>query len=97
MTVLPAGFADLLGQDRSPDLYERPAGETEVGGSARAAAGAAIAVLRGGEVLALDDPRPTRLFRSWGQPLGARGERVSFSRVDACLAFSMVRSVRELA
>ena len=54
-------IADLLGQGRSLDLYERAVGEAEVGDSARAAAGAVIAVLRGGEVLAADDPSAERL------------------------------------
>jgi voltage-gated potassium channel len=63
-TIRPAAakvIADLLGQGRSLDLYERPVDEAEVGGSARAATGAVIAVLRGGQVLALDDPRAARL------------------------------------
>jgi hypothetical protein len=54
-------IADLLGQGRSLDLYERPVGEAELGDPARAAAGAVIAVLRGGTVLAPDDPRAVRL------------------------------------
>ncbi|MDR2987975.1 MAG: potassium channel family protein [Nocardiopsaceae bacterium] len=63
-TLRPAAakvIADLLGHSRSLDLFERPPGETEVGDSARAAAGAVIAVLRDGEVLASDDPRVARL------------------------------------
>ena len=63
-TVRPAAakvIADLLGHSRSLDLFERPADETEVGASARAAAGAVIAVVRDGEVLASDDPKVTRL------------------------------------
>ena len=63
-TVRPAAakvIADLLGHGRSLDLFERPADKTEMGGPARAASGAVIAVLRGGEVLASDDPRATRL------------------------------------
>ena len=63
-TVRPAAakvIADLLGHGRSLDLFERPAGETEVGESVRAAAGAIIAVLRDGEVMASDDPRAARL------------------------------------
>jgi len=63
-TVRPAAakvIADLLGHGRSLDLFERPADETEVGDSARAAAGAVIAVVRDGEVLASDDPRVARL------------------------------------
>jgi voltage-gated potassium channel len=65
-TIRPAAakvIADLLGHSRSLDLFERPAQETEVGNSARAAAGAVIAVLRDGEVLASDDPRVARLER----------------------------------
>ncbi len=63
-TVRPAAakvIADLLGHGRSLDLFERPADETEVGDSARAAAGAVIAVVRDGEVLASDDSRVARL------------------------------------
>ena len=63
-TIRPAAakvIADLLGQGRSLDLYERPADEAEVGDPARAAGGAVIAVLRGGTVLAPDDPRAARL------------------------------------
>src|SRR5262249_42846326 len=65
-TIRPAAAkvtADLLGQGRSLDLYDQPVGEADVGNSARAAAGAVIAVLRGGEVLAVDDPRAARLER----------------------------------
>ena len=63
-TIRPAAakvIAELLGQRRSLDLYERLADEAEVGGSARAVAGAVIAVLRGSDVLALDDSRVARL------------------------------------
>jgi voltage-gated potassium channel len=63
-TIRPAAakvIADLLGQGRSLDLYERPADEAEVGDPAQAAAGAVIAILRGGTVLAPDDPRAARL------------------------------------
>lgn len=63
-TVRPAAakvISDLLGHGRSLDLFERPADEAELGNSARAADGAVIAVLRGHEVLASDDPRTARL------------------------------------
>jgi len=63
-TVRPAAakvIADLLGHGGSLDLVVRPAGETEVGDPARAAAGTVIAVLRGREVLASDDPQAARL------------------------------------
>src|SRR5262249_23239290 len=62
-TVRPAAakvITDLLDHGRGLDLIERPVGEAEVGISARAA-GTVIAVLRGSEVLASDDPRAARL------------------------------------
>jgi voltage-gated potassium channel len=63
-TIRPAAakvIADLLDHGRGLDLVERPVGAAEVGASAREAAGAVIAVIRGGEVLASDDPRAARL------------------------------------
>jgi voltage-gated potassium channel len=63
-TIRPAAakvIADLLDHGRSLDLFERPAGQAELGDSARAADGTVIAVLRGGEVLPPDDPRAARL------------------------------------
>ena len=63
-TIRPAAakvIADLLGHGRSLDLYERPADEAEVGDPPHAAAGAVIAVPRGGTVLAPDDPKAARL------------------------------------
>ncbi|MDR0341812.1 MAG: potassium channel family protein [Nocardiopsaceae bacterium] len=63
-TVRPAAakvIAELLGQGRSLDLYERLADEAELGASARAVAGAVIAVLRAGNVVPPDDPRAARL------------------------------------
>jgi voltage-gated potassium channel len=65
-TVRPAAgmvISDLLDRGRGLDLIERPAGESELGAPARDAAGAVIAVVRGTEVLALDDPRATPLAR----------------------------------
>ena len=65
-TVRPAAgmvISDLLDRGRGLDLIERPAGESELGAPARDAAGAVIAVVRGTEVLALDDPRATLLAR----------------------------------
>ena len=62
-TIRPAAkvFADLLDHGRGLDLFERPADAAEVGDSARAVAGVVIAVMRGGEVLASDDPRAERI------------------------------------
>jgi voltage-gated potassium channel len=63
-TIRPAAakvIADLLDHGRSLDLFERPAYEAEVGDSARAVSGVVIAVVRGGEVLASDDPRAARI------------------------------------
>jgi voltage-gated potassium channel len=63
-TVRPAAakvISDLLDHGRGLDLVERTAGEAEVGSSARAAAGTVIAVIRGSDVLAPDDPRAARL------------------------------------
>jgi voltage-gated potassium channel len=63
-TVRPTAakvIADLLGHGGNLDLFVRPADETELGDSARAAAGTVIAVLRGREVLASDDPKAARL------------------------------------
>lgn len=54
-------ITDLLHRGRSLRLSERPPSEAEVGSSARAAAGAVVAVLRGSELLASDDPRVARL------------------------------------
>jgi voltage-gated potassium channel len=65
-TVRPAAgmvISDLLDRGRGLDLIERAAGESELGAPARDAAGAVIAVVRGNEVLALDDPRATPLAR----------------------------------
>jgi voltage-gated potassium channel len=63
-TIRPAAakvIADLLDHGRSLDLFERPAHEAEVGASARAVTGVVIAVVRGGEVVATDDPRAARI------------------------------------
>jgi voltage-gated potassium channel len=63
-TVRPAAaklIADLLDHGRGLDLVERSVGEAEVGTSVHAAAGTVIAVIRGNEVLAPDDPRAGRL------------------------------------
>jgi voltage-gated potassium channel len=63
-TIRPAAakvIADLLDHGRGLDLFERPVGRAEVGVPARAAAGAVIAVMRAGEVLACDDARAERL------------------------------------
>jgi len=63
-TIRPAAakvIADLLDHGRSLDLFERPAGQAEVGDAARNVAGVVIAVMRGGEVLASDDPRAARI------------------------------------
>ena len=54
-------IADLLAHGRGLDLFERPADAAEVGDSTRAVAGVVIAVMRGGEVMASDDPRAARI------------------------------------
>ncbi len=59
-TVRPAAgmvISDLLDRGRGLDLVERPAAESELGGPARGAAGTVIAVVRGDDVLAPEDPR----------------------------------------
>jgi voltage-gated potassium channel len=63
-TVRPAAgrvISDLLDRGRGLDLAERQVAAAEVGGPARAAAGTVIAVLRGDDVLAADDPRARQL------------------------------------
>jgi voltage-gated potassium channel len=51
----------LLARGRGLDLIERPAAGSELGAPARDAAGAVIAVVRGNEVLASDDPKVAQL------------------------------------
>ena len=63
-TVRPAAgmvITDLLDRGRGLNLIERPAAESELGAPARDAAGSVIAVVRGNEVLASDDPRAGQL------------------------------------
>jgi voltage-gated potassium channel len=63
-TIRPSAakvIADLLDHGRGLDLLERPATVAEVGEPARAVDGVVIAVMRGGEVLASDDPRVARI------------------------------------
>jgi voltage-gated potassium channel len=63
-TIRPAAgrvIADLLDRGRGLDLIERQAVQAEVGGPARAAAGTVIAVVRGDDVLAADDPLASQL------------------------------------
>lgn len=63
-TVRPAAglvIADLLDRGRGLDMVERPVTGSELGIPARDAAGAVIAVVRGDEVLAPEDPRAGRL------------------------------------
>ena len=63
-TIRPAAgmvIADLLDRGRGLDLIERPAAGSELGAPARDAAGTVIAVVRGDEVLASDDPRASPL------------------------------------
>ena len=65
-TARPAAgmvISDLLDRGRGLDLIERPAAESELGAPVRDAAGTVIAVVRGNEVLASDDPRATPLAR----------------------------------
>ena len=54
-------LADLLDHGRGLDLFERPATVAEAGEPARAVDGVVIAVVRGGEVLASDDPKVARI------------------------------------
>lgn len=54
---------DLLERGRGLDLVERPVGDAELGAPVRDVAGAVIAVVRGNEVLASNDPRATPLAR----------------------------------
>ena len=66
-TIRPAAgrvIADLLDRGRGLDLIERQAAQAEVGGPARAAAGTVIAVVRGDDVLAADDPLASQLAAS---------------------------------
>lgn len=63
-TVRPAAgrvIADLLDRGRGLDLIERQAARAELGGPPGAAAGTVIAVVRGDDVLAADDPRAGQL------------------------------------
>jgi len=63
-TIRPSAakvIADLLDHGRGLDLLERPAAVAEVGEPVRAVDGAVIAVMRGGEVLASDDPKVARI------------------------------------
>jgi voltage-gated potassium channel len=63
-TIRPAAgrvIADLLDRGRGLALIERQAVQAEVGGPARAAAGTVIAVVRGDDVLAADDPLASQL------------------------------------
>jgi voltage-gated potassium channel len=63
-TIRPSAarvIADLLDSGCGLDLDERPVAETELGRPAREAAGAVIAVHRGGRLLAADDPHAARL------------------------------------
>ena len=63
-TIRPAAgrvIADLLDRGRGLDLIEREAAQAEVGGPARAADGTVIAVVRGDDVLAADDPLASQL------------------------------------
>jgi voltage-gated potassium channel len=63
-TIRPAAarlIVDLLDRGRGLNLIERPVAEGEVGAAARDAAGSVIAVMRGDDVLAPDDPRAVRL------------------------------------
>ena len=63
-TIRPSAarvIADLLDSGCGLDLDERAAAEAELGHPAREAAGAVIAVHRGGHLLAADDPQAARL------------------------------------
>jgi voltage-gated potassium channel len=85
-TVRPAAgrvIADLLDRGRGLDLIERQAVQAELGSPARAAAGNVIAIVRGDEVLAADDPQAGRLaaadrliiVSSRGGPVSLDGQR----------------------
>jgi voltage-gated potassium channel len=63
-TIRPSAarvMADLLNRGRGLDLTERAVHPDEVGRTARDAAGAVIAVLRGERLLAPDDPGAEQL------------------------------------
>jgi voltage-gated potassium channel len=63
-TIRPSAakvLADLLDHGRGLDLFERPATGAEVGEPTRAVGGVVVAVMRGGEVLASDDPKVARI------------------------------------
>jgi voltage-gated potassium channel len=63
-TIRPAAgmvIADLLDRGRGLNLIERAAAEPELGRPAREAAGTVIAVVRGDQVLAADDPTAAQL------------------------------------
>ena len=63
-TIRPAAarlIVDLLDRGRGLNLIERPVAEGEVGAAAHDAAGSVIAVMRGDDVLAPDDPGAARL------------------------------------
>ena len=65
-TIRPAAgmvINNLLERGPGLDLIERPAEESELSAPPRDAAGAVIAVVRGNEVLASDDPQATPLAR----------------------------------
>ncbi|MGH3153573.1 MAG: hypothetical protein ACRDOB_22975 [Streptosporangiaceae bacterium] len=68
-TIQPAAarvIAYLLDSGHGLNLIERPAAEGEVGAAARDAAGAVIAVVRGDDVLASDNPRAGQLADGTG-------------------------------
>lgn len=63
-TIRPAAarlIVDLLDRGRGLNLIERPVADAEVGTAAHDTAGSVIAVMRGDDVLAPDDPRAARL------------------------------------
>lgn len=60
-------IADLLDRGRGLDLVERQVSADEVGAPAREAEGAVVAVVRGDQVLAADQPEARRL--AWGDRL----------------------------
>ena len=77
-TIRPAAgmvIADLLDRGRGLDLMERPAAGSELGAPARDAAGTVIAVVRGDEVLASDDPRASPVAAGDGLILVSSRER----------------------
>jgi voltage-gated potassium channel len=78
-------MSELLGRGRGLDLIDRPAGPADLGRAASLAGPGVIAVLRAGNVLAVDDPRAARVLD------GDRLVLVAASGPDGQLAASPVQ------